>query len=50
MVLNPKVDNYFIEGCGRCSLVGTPQCKVHNWQAEMAHLRMILNDEKSTRR
>ena len=44
MVLNPKVDNYFIEGCGRCSLVGTPQCKVHNWQAEMAHLRMILND------
>lgn len=44
MVLNPKVDNYFIEGCGRCSLVGTPQCKVHNWQEEMAHLRMILND------
>ena len=44
MVLNPKVDNYFIEGCGRCSLVGTPQCKVHNWQAEMQHLRMILND------
>ena len=44
MVLNPKVDNYFIEGCGRCSLVGTPQCKVHNWQVEMQHLRMILND------
>ena len=44
MVLNPKVDNYFIEGCGRCSLVGTPQCKVHSWQVEMQHLRMILND------
>lgn len=43
-VMNPKVDNYFVEGCGRCPLGGTPQCKVHNWQEEMKKLRMILLD------
>jgi uncharacterized protein YdeI (YjbR/CyaY-like superfamily) len=43
-ILNPKVDLYFAEGCGRCPLVATPQCKVHQWQLEMAQLRMILLD------
>ena len=42
--MNPKVDTYFTEGCGRCPLGGTPQCKVNNWQEEMKHLRRILLD------
>lgn len=39
---NPKVDGYLSAGCGRCPLGGTPDCKVHNWQAELAQLRAIL--------
>ena len=42
--MNPKVDIYFMDGCGRCPLGGTPDCKVHNWQKEMAYLRTILLD------
>ena len=42
--MNPKVDNYLIEGCGRCPLGGTPDCKVHNWQEELKQLRAILLD------
>jgi uncharacterized protein YdeI (YjbR/CyaY-like superfamily) len=41
---NPKVDVYFTAGCGRCSLVNTPECKVHNWTAELAKLREIVLD------
>ena len=41
---NPGVDHYFAEGCGRCSLGGTPECKVHSWQKEMKLLRNILLD------
>lgn len=33
---------YFMEGCGRCSLGGTPECKVHRWQYELAALRRIV--------
>lgn len=40
--MNPKVDHYFAEGCGRCALGGTPACKVHKWPREMAQLRMLL--------
>lgn len=40
--MNPKVDLYFVEGCGRCPLGGTPQCKVHHWPEEMKLLRKIL--------
>ena len=42
--MNPQVDTYLIDGCGRCPLGGTPQCKVHNWQHVLEHLRMILLD------
>ncbi|MCB9138659.1 MAG: YdeI/OmpD-associated family protein [Caldilineaceae bacterium] len=45
---NPKVDPYFIEGCGRCALVGTPECKVHTWEEELAHLRRICLDSDLT--
>lgn len=40
--MNPNVDAYFIDGCGRCPLGGTPQCKVNNWKKEMKHLRTLL--------
>jgi uncharacterized protein YdeI (YjbR/CyaY-like superfamily) len=42
--INPKVDVYFTAGCGRCPLVNTPQCKVHNWDTELEKLRMLLID------
>jgi uncharacterized protein YdeI (YjbR/CyaY-like superfamily) len=42
--MNPKVDVYFTAGCGRCSLVNTPQCKVHNWDKELEILRTIVLD------
>ena len=42
--MNPEVDSYLQEGCGRCSLGGTPECKVHNWQSELKLLRrLVLN-------
>ncbi len=42
--MNPKVDVYFTAGCGRCPLGNTPECKVHNWQAELEKLREIILD------
>lgn len=33
-----------MEGCGRCELAGTPRCKVHRWQEELALLRIIVLD------
>jgi uncharacterized protein YdeI (YjbR/CyaY-like superfamily) len=42
--MNPDVDTYLSEGCGRCSLGGTPSCKVHNWQKELKYLRTIALD------
>lgn len=42
--LNPEVDTYLAEGCGRCPLGGTPDCKVHTWREEMALLRQIVLD------
>lgn len=40
--MNKSVDNYFIEGCGRCPLGGTPDCKVHSWTSELELLRKIV--------
>ncbi len=42
--MNPLVDNYLIEGCGRCPLGNTPQCKVHKWTKELETLRAIVLD------
>jgi uncharacterized protein YdeI (YjbR/CyaY-like superfamily) len=39
--MNPQVDTILAEGCGRCKLVGTPQCKMMRWQKEMNLLRKI---------
>lgn len=46
--INPRVDNYLIEGCGRCPLVGTPQCKVNTWREELVELRRIILESGMT--
>ncbi len=38
------VETYLLEGCGRCPLGGTPDCKVHAWSAELKYLRSIVLD------
>lgn len=40
--MNPKVDAYLLDGCGRCELYGTLQCKVHKWPEELNQLRRIV--------
>lgn len=40
--LNPKVDLYIADGCGRCDYYATPKCKVKNWQLELETLRQIV--------
>lgn len=40
--MNTSVDNYFVNGCGRCSLANTPACKVHTWPGELAALRALV--------
>jgi uncharacterized protein YdeI (YjbR/CyaY-like superfamily) len=42
--MNQDVDTYFTQGCGRCALGGTPECKVHKWQKELALLRQFILD------
>jgi uncharacterized protein YdeI (YjbR/CyaY-like superfamily) len=40
--MNPKVDQYLVDGCMRCKYGGTPQCKVNNWKEELVLLRQII--------
>lgn len=40
--MNPEIDAYLLEGCGRCPLGGTPECKVHSWQEELKYLRRLV--------
>lgn len=40
--MTTDVEAYFLEGCGRCSLGGTPDCKVHRWTFVLKELRRIL--------
>jgi uncharacterized protein YdeI (YjbR/CyaY-like superfamily) len=40
--LNPKIDLYIADGCGRCDYYATPKCKVRNWQIELETLRQIV--------
>lgn len=39
---NPLVDAYLVDGCGRCALAATPQCKVNRWTKELVKLRKIV--------
>lgn len=40
--MNPLIDLYLQNGCGRCKLYKTPQCKVHTWHNELVKLRAIV--------
>jgi len=40
--MNPKIDKYLTDGCMRCSLGGTPECKVLSWTKELELLRKIV--------
>jgi uncharacterized protein YdeI (YjbR/CyaY-like superfamily) len=40
--MNPKVDLFLMDGCGRCKLYQTPQCKVHKWPEELNTLRGLI--------
>ena len=40
--MNPQVDAYLADGCGRCDLYATADCKVNNWRKELTFLRQIL--------
>ncbi|MBO6518281.1 MAG: YdeI/OmpD-associated family protein [Bacteroidia bacterium] len=40
--MNETVDNFLINGCGRCTLYGTSDCKVNQWVKELKLLRDIV--------
>lgn len=40
--MNTNAETYFIDGCGRCSKGGTPQCKVRKWSQELELMRSIV--------
>lgn len=42
--MDPKVDKFLNDGCGRCKFYMTPQCKVHTWTNELVQLRRIVLD------
>jgi uncharacterized protein YdeI (YjbR/CyaY-like superfamily) len=42
--MTQDIDTYLSDGCGRCQLFGTPQCKVRFWTKELAVLRHIVLD------
>ncbi|WP_340112408.1 YdeI/OmpD-associated family protein [Maribellus mangrovi] len=42
--MNPTVDAYLADGCGRCAFYATTNCKVNNWQEELKLLRRIVLD------
>ncbi|MGZ0656985.1 YdeI/OmpD-associated family protein [Coraliomargarita sp. W4R72] len=43
-----NVDEYLKDGCGRCALGGTPQCKVHPWHEVLRMLRAIVLESELT--
>ena len=46
--MTKNVEDYFLEGCGRCELGGTPACKVHTWKEELLLLRTIVLESELT--
>jgi uncharacterized protein YdeI (YjbR/CyaY-like superfamily) len=39
--LNPQVDLFLLEGCGRCHLYQTPKCRAIIWNAGLIEMRRI---------
>jgi len=50
--ISPEIAEFFDIGCGRCSLVGTPKCKVKTRNEELHELREIIlkNEVKEERK
>ncbi|RTK93510.1 MAG: hypothetical protein EKK64_09955 [Neisseriaceae bacterium] len=44
MIKIANVEQYLADGCGRCKLFATLDCKVHKWHAELIALRSILQE------
>lgn len=42
--MNPQIDAYLLDGCGRCPLGATPACKVNHWRSELEQLRVFILD------
>lgn len=40
--MNKSAESYFIDGCGRCPLWKTANCKVQKWHSELKLLRKII--------
>lgn len=40
--MNQTIAEFFSIGCGRCPLVGTPECKVKTWNEELYILRDFI--------
>lgn len=43
-MMTRDVETYFLDGCGRCKLGGTPECKVHTWEEPLKIFREIVLD------
>jgi uncharacterized protein YdeI (YjbR/CyaY-like superfamily) len=46
--MNPQVDQYLIDGCGRCEHYKTSNCKVLHWTNELKLLREIVLQSELT--
>lgn len=42
--MDSRIDKYLLDGCMRCSLGGTPGCKVNTWREELKALMAIVLD------
>ena len=42
MKINPRVDLFIADGCGRCEYYATDKCKVRNWTTELQDVRQIM--------
>lgn len=40
--MTTDVNLYFQDGCGRCSLFASPECKVNKWRVMLLELRQLL--------
>jgi len=41
MIKATSVDQYLLDGCGRCSKGGTPNCTVHKWHTILVAMREL---------
>lgn len=48
MIKIANVEQYLADGCGRCKLFATLDCKVHKWHDELIALRSMLQETTLT--